>query len=398
GGRCAACAFDERLRQALGGLAGEIPAAFQPLWAILRQGTSPKNGIRWLAHSSGAGLLSRIASGEVALSHVGLDDEPRSWAVEHLRALLVAAGLLEARDEAVARLERWVREGAQLLGRPQDRRHFLAYARWHVVPGLRRRSARGTAVASSDYTARAKLAAVIAFLEWLRARGTELAGCTQTDVDAWLSCPSAQRYLARHFVNWAHDAQLGPRLLIPLQPHRSATPPVDADDRWRIARLLLRGEGIDLRDRVAGLLVLVYGQTISRVARLRLDEVALEDGTVTVQFGDAPIVLEEPLAGLVRALVTTPRGHSRLTASIPSSWLFPGGAPGRPITPQGLLHRLRHVGIHGKRARAAALMHLAANLPAVVVARLLGMHPDTAERWARATASDFARYAGQRGG
>jgi hypothetical protein len=385
------------LRRVLGRPGGEIPAAFHPLRAILHQATSPEKGIEWLARSSGAGLLARIASGTVPLSHLALDNEPRSWAVEHLRALLAVAGLLEARDEGVGRLERWIQERAQRLERLQDRRLVLAYARWHVVPGLRRQSARGTAVASSDYTARAKLAAAIAFLEWLGVRGTELAGCTQADVDAWLARPSAQRYLARHFLNWAHHAQLGPRLLIPLQPRRSATPPVDADDRWRVARRLLQGEAIDLGTRVAGLLVLVYGQTISRVARLRLEEVVLEDDTVTVQFGDAPVVLEEPLAGLIRTLVSTPRGHSRLTASVPSLWLFPGGAPGRPITAEGLLHRLRSVGIQGRSARAAALMQLAANLPAVVLARLLGIHPDTAERWAAATASDFARYAGQRG-
>jgi hypothetical protein len=118
---------------------------------------------------------------------------------------------------------------------------------------------------------------------------------------------------------------------------------------------------------------------------------------VTVRLGDAPVVLEEPLAGLVRTLVSAHEGRSRVSGRVPSPWLFPGGAPGRPISTEGMLHRFRGVGIHGTSARAGALMHLAVNLPTAVLARLLGTHPDTAERWARASAADFARYAAQRG-
>lgn len=54
-------------------------------------------------------------------------------------------------------------------------------------------------------------------------------------------------------------------------------------------------------------------------------------------------------------------------------WLFPGGQTGRPISTYQLAERLHRVGIRPAQARSTALFSLAAELPAAILARLLGI-------------------------
>jgi L-alanine-DL-glutamate epimerase-like enolase superfamily enzyme len=61
--------------------------------------------------------------------------------------------------------------------------------------------------------------------------------------------------------------------------------------------------------------------------------------------------------------------------------LFPGGRPGGPLTSSQLLRRMTALGIQARPARNGTLMDLAAQLPAVVLARLLGVAVPTATRW-----------------
>src|SRR5699024_2755134 len=51
-------------------------------------------------------LLSDIAAGRLELRHEALDALPQVFSVTHLRALLIVAGALPARDENITRLHR----------------------------------------------------------------------------------------------------------------------------------------------------------------------------------------------------------------------------------------------------------------------------------------------------
>jgi cytochrome P450 len=73
--------------------------------------------------------------------------------------------------------------------------------------------------------------------------------------------------------------------------------------------------------------------------------------------------------------------------------LFPGGQPGRPISPDRLTERLRQLGIYAGSARSSALFQLATELPAAVIARMLGVHIKVAVEWQRASSGDWAHYA-----
>jgi hypothetical protein len=74
-------------------------------------------------------------------------------------------------------------------------------------------------------------------------------------------------------------------------------------------------------------------------------------------------------------------------------WLFPGGQPGQPISAFQLAERLRQLGVRPGQSRPAAMFQLASELPAAVLARMLGIHITVAVAWQRASAGDWAAYA-----
>jgi hypothetical protein len=114
-----------------------------------------------------------------------------------------------------------------------------------------------------------------------------------------------------------------------------------------------------------------------------------------LSLGREPVTLPEPLAGLVRQLLAARRGHAAIGDDGTSAWLFPGGQPGRPISSYRLAERPREHGIYPGQARSAALFQLATDLPAAVLARLLGIHITVAVAWQRASAGDWAAYAAE---
>lgn len=55
--------------------------------------------------------------------------------------------------------------------------------------------------------------------------------------------------------------------------------------------------------------------------------------------------------------------------------------------------RLRAIGIYAQRGRRAALLDLAAQMPAAVLADALGLHQTTAAKWTHQAGGDWSRYA-----
>ncbi|MEV0116898.1 hypothetical protein AB0H77_27260 [Streptomyces sp. NPDC050844] len=73
-------------------------------------------------------------------------------------------------------------------------------------------------------------------------------------------------------------------------------------------------------------------------------------------------------------------------------WLFPGGCPGHPLGDDRIGQRLHKIGIWSRQDRSTALFTLAAELPAAILARVLGVHIQVAVQWQKASA-DWASYA-----
>ncbi|MQA11563.1 MAG: hypothetical protein GEU98_24030 [Pseudonocardiaceae bacterium] len=99
-------------------------------------------------------------------------------------------------------------------------------------------------------------------------------------------------------------------------------------------------------------------------------------------LGAEPLDLPSPLDDLVHQLADNRRGHAVAGHTDNHPWLFPGGAPGRPITAAHLMTRLHPLGIQARVARRTVLMDLAAQLPPFVLSKLLGIHIGTATNWA----------------
>jgi hypothetical protein len=147
---------------------------------------------------------------------------------------------------------------------------------------------------------------------------------------------------------------------------------IDTETRWEQARWLLHDDTLRPEDRVAGLLVLLYAQWPAAVSRLTTGHIQASASNVRIQLGREPVVLPEPLDALVLQVAAARHGHAAIGGQETSPWLFPGGQPGRPISAYQLAGRLRQLGIHSGQSRSAALFQLATDLPAALLARMLG--------------------------
>ena len=114
---------------------------------------------------------------------------------------------------------------------------------------------------------------------------------------------------------------------------------------------------------------------------------------MTIILGTTPITLPVPLAGLVRELAATRHGHAAIGRPGTVPWLFPGGCPGHPLDGRRLGDRLKNIGLHPRQARATALFTLASQLPAAILARMLGIHIRAAAQWQKAASGDWMTYA-----
>ena len=202
----------------------------------------------------------------------------------------------------------------------------------------------------------------------------------------------SQRGPTGNFMRWARNQKLT-TVDFPATRWGGPARVIDTETRWEQARWLLHDNAVRPEDRVAGLLVLLYAQQPSAVSRLTLDHVQASGDKVRLLLGREPVVLPEPLAGLVLQVAATRRGHAVIGEQGSSAWLLPGGRPGQPISSYRLAERLHQVGIHPGTARSTALFQLATELPAAILARLLGIHIKVAVAWQRASACDWMTYA-----
>jgi hypothetical protein len=182
------------------------------------------------------------------------------------------------------------------------------------------------------------------------------------------------------------------RLDFPATRWDGPTRAIDSESRWAHARRLLHDDTLKPEDRVAGLLVLFYAQQAA-ISRLTLDHVHSNGNEVHLVLGKEPVLLPEPLDALVLHLVATRRGHATIADQGTSPWLLPGGRPGHPISPYQLAKRLHQIGIQPGPARSTALFQLATELPAAILARMLGIHIQVAVQWQKASAGDWMTYA-----
>jgi hypothetical protein len=136
---------------------------------------------------------------------------------------------------------------------------------------------------------------------------------------------------------------------------------------------------------------------VSRITQLTKDDV-IEDGqSICLAIDGHRLMLPPRLAVLVRRL--RDQNEPRWTLGrlgTPEPWFFPGQSPARPAVDILFGVRLRRYGIDAHAGRNTGRLVLAAELPASVLADLIGISIGTAERWSQWAKRDWATYVGQR--
>ena len=218
---------------------------------------------------------------------------------------------------------------------PEHRRLVRAFATWQVIMRLRRAS--GARRRPRTYTARARnmISAAVRFLSWLGARGTTLPACRQADIDDWLTTAGPGAADVRDFVAWAARQGHCQLFDIPRPPRRAGTAIGDSQ-RWDLVTRLLHDDSIQVTDRVAGCLVLLFGQNMTRAAAMTTSQVARHGDDVYVQFGQHEIPVPGALGPLLLTLIADGKPNTGTGSPAVSQWLFPGLLPGPPITPARL--------------------------------------------------------------
>jgi hypothetical protein len=390
-GACGNCVLAEMLAVLLDDGTGRIRPELAPFADAFGQMKRPRGGITWIRRPHVREMLRTLAASDTPVTHETLNGMSPWRSVAYLRDLLMLHGVLPAADRNLMLFERWLDEALTGITPPGHRQHLERFASWHVRRRLRRFADRGPVTGKQTGQARDEVRLAIAFLAWLHDRGRELSDCRQADVDAWYAGGYTARRLTRTFLRWTVNSKLMPPATVPHQD--TANPaPISQRQRLDLLRRMLTGEETELLTRVAAVLMLLYAQPLTRIMRLTLDDIACNDGEVTIRLGDPPAPVPEPFASLLLCHAGQ-RLNLTTATNAGARWLFPGRRGGQSMTPDSVERRLRAAGIPARSGRTAALRHLVLQAPAPVIAAMLGYGHQQAARIAAEAGSPWSRYA-----
>ncbi|WP_330230295.1 hypothetical protein OHA40_30625 [Nocardia sp. NBC_00508] len=340
----------------------------------------PDSLLQWLSLSEGATALAEIAAGTCPSTHDSIERRLPGKDGDHLRGLLVTAGLLEPRDEHLIRLVSWLDKTLTTVENTHHRQIVRAYATWAEIGRLRRRLAGSPASPAQTTTIRRKVRAALVLLSWLNG-DIPLAGCQQIDIDGYLADGNSERYLSGRFLQWAVRQGHAHAVEIPSWTNQIQTRPLGSEQRWALAERLLSDSSLEALDRIAGLLNLLYAQPFTVITRLTVAHIEVRDTGTYVLLGESPLLVPGRLATLIRDHLGSRGSYAVVGRRVDSPWLFPGTHPDRHLSAAQLGRRLRRIGVYSAPGRRAALLDLATQVPAAVIARTLGISARVASGW-----------------
>lgn len=397
GGLCTRCTLSDRLRELLGDDSGEIRAELAPLAKSLLNAPRPLSILTWLYTRKGKTgspetLMRALGQGQIALTHEAFHTLQPWRAAAHLRELLMACGVLPRVDKQICSFERWLITHLNTITDPDHSQLIQRFATWEVLPKLRARAANKPITPAGRRFAGEQIKQATVFLDWLAARQHILRTCDQADIDTWhAEHREHDRNRLRSFLLWAMTSKLTPplRLPAPVIAHGACLP-----QHQRIALLgrLLTGHDLPLRPRIAGVIVVLYAQPLSRVARLTIDDVIRDGDQVSLRLGEPPSPVPATFAQLLLTWISE-RDNMNTATNPDSRWLFPGRRAGQPMHPESLAGHLRKLGVPTGSARAAAIRQHVMEMPAPVVADALNYHPVTTSKIATQIGATWSRYA-----
>lgn len=368
-GTCARCALRHDLERDY--LRGDAPDGFRTLVDALCRADRPESILTWKRSDKVQALLTALATESIPLTHDGLDGvEPHGVHVDHLRAILVHAGVLSPRDTRIARFGEWIDNRLACLSNPQITRPVRQFATWHHLKRIGDMVAAGKPIRGAVDTSKQEINEVLKFLTWLDSEHARtITACTQQDVDQWIATGTTTRHAIRTFVIWCAVTRINTAITLGFREAKT-TRILTQQQRLAWIRELLTGEGESLPYRVVGLILLLYAQPVVKIVETPLSAITMTSGALTIAFGATPSPALEPFAALLREHITQ-RPHLRTTGA-DNPWLFPGSRPGDHLRPDTAVRRLRRLGIDLLGARNAALRDLVSQVPPSVVADMLG--------------------------
>jgi hypothetical protein len=158
----------------------------------------------------------------------------------------------------------------------------------------------------------------------LNDRRLRLCDLRQDLFDEWIAGGASTRRSVRLFLAWLERTDVTGPLQVPWNIHKQSSGPLDDDQRLAALRRLLHDCRVDPRDRLAGSLLLLCAQPLTRTAALKTGDITItNDGQTTITLARGAVELPEPLASFALGCA--------------SSGCRPGRRPGRLAArrPQG---------------------------------------------------------------
>jgi hypothetical protein len=244
------------------------------------------------------------------------------------------------------------------------------------------------------HSAKQEITETIKFLTWLKhTPGRTAASCVQADVDAWLADGPTTRHSIRTFFVWAVENRTCTNITIGFRQAKTV-PLLTQGQRLAMLKACLTDDVDTLSYRVAAILLLLYAQPVVKIAAMKSTDVILTPDGLRLALGEehaAPV--PEPFAELVKQLLAS-RPNMRTAAAPAACGSSPVTAPANTFTPNTLMERLRENGINLLGARNASLRALVTEVPAPLVAEMLGYSYQVTQKHATAAADPWSRYPG----
>lgn len=394
-GLCAHCCLADDLTLLMAGTDGVVNPALQPLFDALTTQRHARSARIWLiVNPETTRLIRGLATGELALEHETFTEHESPRRVAFLRELCIEHGLLPPVNLEIERFQAWTAAKIAPI-HAEDGRLIRQYVRWVHLNRMHHLTETGGMRKGTILSAKQSTTVAIEFLTHLRDNDISPNDCAQTDIDTWLATGPTTRSLARGFVRWAIAHGHIPPVDFPYRIAKTF-PILTQQQRLDHVRALV-DPAAPLRsfERAAALLMLVYGQLLTRVARMQISQVALSENGVCLSITGDVLTVPEPFAQILRDhLADLP--NSNTSAHRTNNWLFPGGRPGSHINQNTLMTLLRDAGIDLRHAKNASLRALVLELPAPVVADSLGYSYQVTDQHRQSAGARFTDYLANR--
>lgn len=390
---CIRCSVAVLTRDLLRAEKGTVSDRLADLPDLLARRGNPLSTLRWLQKPAVRTLLGNIGSA-ASITHATVDACASGQARHAFRAVLIETGILSPRNEQLDRLESWVDEFTSSL--PAEHAAVIGpYGKWRILRAIRRRARRARVTVGIAGSGRGQIRHAARLLAYAEQQGCRPGALTQESLDSWTAGIPSRTNTIAPFIRWLNATGITDELRTKYaQSDLPGETSSDEEHHQRI-RELVAGTGLtELTTRVAGLLILLYGARLDRIHRLTTKDVTISRGRTYLALSIHPIELPAPVGQMVRQMVARAESAPQsLTRTADAHYLF--FSPRRayePIHPHTLGRQLSAAGIPTRLSRNHALLALATELPAAVIAAQLDLRPQTTVRWARLSQRDNAEY------